>query len=198
MADFPMNRKSNSSPLRLSQRIRRRLLRFQLLEDRRLLATYVVDNTEDSGVGSLRQAILDANAQPGLDSIHFTIASGPQTIEPLTPLPTITDPVEIDATTQPGYIAEPLIELSGVNTGIASGIRIVAGGSGSQVRGLSITRFGAYGVEITSGANNVVVTQNWIGVGLNGTAQGNLLSIRLSAVRPRIPSAGRIRAKFKN
>ncbi len=176
-----MNRQSKPALMPLRHHIRRRLLRFQSLEDRRLLATYIVDNTDDSGAGSLRQAILDANAQPGLDSIHFAIASGPQTIAPLSPMPTITDPVDINATTQPGYIAEPLIELSGTSAGLTSGIRIVSGGSGSQVRGLSITRFGAYGVEITAGANNVVLTQNWIGVGLNSTAQGNLLSgIRIS------------------
>src|SRR5208283_584475 len=34
-------------------------------------ATFLVTNTNDSGVGSLRQAILDANANPGADTIDF-------------------------------------------------------------------------------------------------------------------------------
>ncbi|MCU0716763.1 MAG: DUF4347 domain-containing protein, partial [Pirellula sp.] len=46
-----------------------------------LLATYVVTNTNDSGAGSLRQAILDANANAGQDSIVFNITgTGTHTI----------------------------------------------------------------------------------------------------------------------
>jgi hypothetical protein len=40
-------------------------------------ATVVVTNTNDSGPGSLRQAILDANAAPGDDVIGFDIPPGP-------------------------------------------------------------------------------------------------------------------------
>ncbi len=43
-----------------------------------------VTNTNDSGPGSLRQAILDANANPGQDMIAFNIPGiGPFTISPL-------------------------------------------------------------------------------------------------------------------
>ncbi len=38
------------------------------------LATYTVTNTNDSGAGSLRQAILDANANAGADDIVFNIS----------------------------------------------------------------------------------------------------------------------------
>ena len=63
----------------------------------------VVSNTNDSGPGSLRQAILDANASPGPDGIQFSIPGvGPHSILPISPLPTITDPLEIDGYTQPG------------------------------------------------------------------------------------------------
>ncbi len=34
-------------------------------------ATYIVTNTDDAGPGSLRQAVLDANANPGADEIVF-------------------------------------------------------------------------------------------------------------------------------
>jgi hypothetical protein len=34
-----------------------------------ILATYTVTNTNDSGAGSFRQAILDANANAGVDTI---------------------------------------------------------------------------------------------------------------------------------
>ena len=64
---------------------------------------FVVTNTNDSGTGSLRQAILNANANPGLDTITFDIpGTGVQTISPASALPTITDPVVIDGYTQPG------------------------------------------------------------------------------------------------
>src|SRR5262249_27165898 len=47
-------------------------LGLELLEDRTLPSTFPVTSLLDSGTGSLRQAILDANAQPGDDSITFT------------------------------------------------------------------------------------------------------------------------------
>src|SRR5215203_2230090 len=44
---------------------------LELLEDRALFSTLTVLNTLDSGPGSLRDAIAHANAQLGLDIIHF-------------------------------------------------------------------------------------------------------------------------------
>ena len=46
-------------------------------------ATFTVTNVNDSGPGSLRQAILDANSNGGLDLIHFSIGTGTRTISPL-------------------------------------------------------------------------------------------------------------------
>src|SRR5690606_2456356 len=67
---------------------------------------FLVTNTDDSGAGSLRQALLDANEHinaVGPDTIYFNIAgTGPHTISPASPLPVITDPILIDGTTQPG------------------------------------------------------------------------------------------------
>lgn len=51
---------------------RTRKLRLEALEERTLLA-FTVINTSDSGAGSLRQAILDANAAGGADIIDFNI-----------------------------------------------------------------------------------------------------------------------------
>ncbi|MBI3464318.1 MAG: DUF4114 domain-containing protein, partial [Planctomycetes bacterium] len=60
-----------------------RALRLEALEDRLLLAVFSVANTDDGGAGSLRQAILDANANVGADTIllpagtyTLTIAGG--------------------------------------------------------------------------------------------------------------------------
>src|SRR5215213_10067459 len=60
-------------------------------------ADFTVTNTNDSGAGSLRQAIEQANSASGADTIRFSIAgSGVQTISPNSPLPFITDPLTID------------------------------------------------------------------------------------------------------
>ncbi len=45
--------------------------RFEVLEDRSLLSTFTVLNLNDSGPGSLRQAVLDANATAEFDQIAF-------------------------------------------------------------------------------------------------------------------------------
>ncbi|HEX8089709.1 MAG TPA: VCBS repeat-containing protein, partial [Blastocatellia bacterium] len=79
---------------------------------------FTVTNTNDSGPGSLRQAMLDANANPGADSITFNIPGpGPHTISPTSALPMITQTVAIDATTQPGFSGNPIIELNGAGAG---------------------------------------------------------------------------------
>src|SRR4051794_34774789 len=91
------------------------------LEGQTLLANFLVANTNDSGDGSLRQAILDANGAAGLDTITFNIpGTGVQTISPTSQLPDITDPVTIDGTSQPGFSTTPVIELSGANAGIVA------------------------------------------------------------------------------
>ena len=46
---------------------------LEFLEDRTVLSTFTVMNLADSGSGSLRQAILDANATPGDDTITFEV-----------------------------------------------------------------------------------------------------------------------------
>ena len=79
--------------------------------------TYTVTSTADSGAGTLRQAILDANANPGADTIAFNIVgTGPHTIAPATPLPAVTEAVTIDGYTQPGSSANTNPVGQGLNT----------------------------------------------------------------------------------
>jgi hypothetical protein len=58
----------------------------------RPFSTIPVSNTNDSGAGSLRQAILDANASAGDDLIEITAVG---TLILQSPLPTITESVTI-------------------------------------------------------------------------------------------------------
>lgn len=134
---------------------------------------FVVTNTNDSGAGSLRQAILDSNANPGGNTISFNVPGpGVKTISPTSPLPTITGSVTIDGYTQPGSSQNTLpggntavlqIELNGVNAGIGTnGLNISAGNS--TVRGLVINRFAGSGISLTTNGNNII-TGNFIGTG---------------------------------
>jgi hypothetical protein len=131
-------------------------------------ATYTVTTTADSGAGSLRQAIVDANANAGLDTIAFNIAgAGVHTINvSLTPLPTITSPVTIDGATQPGYAGSPLIEVHGSQTG---GLSISAGST--TLRALVLNGF-ATAILFTSAGGNVV-TGCYIGTDATGTADAS-------------------------
>ena len=70
-----------------------------------LANTYTVTTTADAGAGSLRQAITDANANAGLDTIDFNIpGSGAQTIAIASPLPGFTSPVTIDGFSPTAYV----------------------------------------------------------------------------------------------
>ncbi len=130
---------------------------------------FTVTNTNDSGVGSLRQAILDANANSGTDTIVFNIApGGVQTITPATILPTITDPLSIDGSTQSGFSDAPLIVIDGSNitTSNIYGLRIDAGNS--FVKGLVINNFlggSAIGLAIAGGNT---IQGNYIGTDSTG------------------------------
>lgn len=141
-----------------------------------LAATYTVTTTADSGPGSLRQAILDANATPGvLDNIHFNIApGGPQVIPVVGSLPLITDAVVIDGTTQPGFTGTPIITLDG--SSLSSSLRINTTAR-STVRGLVIIDFtGGFGNGgiIVSGSGGALIAGNYIGVDASGmVARGN-------------------------
>jgi hypothetical protein len=143
---------------------------------------FTVINTNDSGTGSLRQAILDANSMGG-GTINFNIPSGGvHTISPLSVLPTITQSVTIDGYTQPGSSQNTnpttmglntvlTIELSGVNSGSNFSGLIINNASNCTVRGLVINRFVHDGIDITGNASSGnVIEGNFIGTNPTGTA----------------------------
>ncbi len=67
-------------------------------------ATYPVTNVQDSGAGSLRQAVSNANANGGADTISFNIAgAGPHVISLGSGI-SVFGPVTIDGSTEPDAI----------------------------------------------------------------------------------------------
>jgi CSLREA domain-containing protein len=138
------------------------------------------DGTCDDGTGwcTLRAAMEEANSLANLpagpDGIAFNIAgTGPHTIQPTTPLPTIFDAIVIDGTTQPSYAGTPLMELDGTAAGAGTnGLWLAAGNS--TVRGLAINRFDGSGIQLTTNGGNTLEA-NFIGTNPPGTAdRGNL------------------------
>ncbi|MEN9672256.1 MAG: hypothetical protein RL553_521, partial [Planctomycetota bacterium] len=148
-----------------------------------------VTNTLDSGPGSLRQAIDDANANAGPDIINFAITGSPgaiQTITLATALPVITGQVTIDGTTQNGYSPNTLSVGAGNNAAIkiqlnnsapgASGLDFVdINSTNSSVVGLSFINF-SFAIAIRNQANGITIKGNYFGLNADGTAQSNGLS----------------------
>src|SRR5262249_22152905 len=160
-------------------------LSFQDLEARWLLTNYPVLNTNDTGPDSLRQAITDANGNPGNDSISFNITGNAPFIIMLTSsLPAVTDTVLIDGTTQPGYGGAPVVEISGASAGSGvDGLDLQA--SGSTISGLVISGFSADGVSVTGPSN--LVTGCYIGTDPTGSsAQANSIGIQVSSANKTI------------
>ena len=141
---------------------------------------FVVTNTTDgqpgSEVGSLRQAILDANsdkAATGTDDITFAITGGtaPYTINLTSGLPAITVPVTIDGTSQAGYSPTdlPVIEINGV--GLSSdGLVLGTGSDGSTIEALDLAAFHGAGIRIESTGD--AVTGSFLGTDSTGLAPG--------------------------
>jgi hypothetical protein len=164
-----------------------------------------VINTNDSGPGSLRQAILDVNntpgANPGGGLIGFNIpGTGPFKIFLISALPQLLHDMTIDGYTQPGSHpntltnsnnAQPFIELSGENiTAVTNGL----GWSGPRVtlRGLVINRWDtgiATGHVGTGGLTpNAIIEGCFVGTDPTGTvAKTNRVGINfLEAFNGRI------------
>ncbi|MBX3292161.1 MAG: right-handed parallel beta-helix repeat-containing protein [Acidobacteria bacterium] len=154
-------------------------------------ATYVVTTADDEDNGfcgetcSLRDAIEEANLNPGVHTIRFNIPGGPALIQPQTALPTITKAVTIDGTTQPGYAGSPVIEIRGDQTGDGeNGLNINA--ANCTIRGLAINSFrfaqddpeepgvGGYGISIfnfigQTTAQFNIIEANYLGTDRTGS-----------------------------
>jgi len=177
-------------------------------------ATFTVTSTADSGAGSLRQAILDANAAPGTDTIAFAIPGGGVHTIAVGSALTITEAVLIDGYTQPGSSpntdgrsdnATLLIELQGTGT---DGLVVSAGTA--EIHGLVLhgfqnaINFAAAGGSVVAGcfvgplASGDSAPGNAVGIWSHGTGadtigDGNLANRNLisgNGVGIQVDSAG--------
>ncbi|MDQ2786607.1 MAG: right-handed parallel beta-helix repeat-containing protein [Chloroflexota bacterium] len=154
----------------------------------RAATLFTVSTTSDSGVGSLRDAIIHANANPGA-TIAFAIPNaGVQTITLAAALPNIAANVTIDGTTQLGYSGAPLIAIDGATSvtdlTIASGVE-------ARLRGLSITRGqggtgggilnnGTLTLDLSSVTNNSAASGPASGGGINNTGALTVIGSTIS------------------
>jgi hypothetical protein len=140
-------------------------------------AAFTVSNTNDSGAGSLRQAVLDANATPAADIIQFSIpGNGPHRIILQTGL-IVQQPLIVDGFSQPGSVpntlaqgglnAQLMIEISGAVTNItAFSAQLPVDSTDSlTLRGLVINRL-ATAVRRSTG--NLVVEGCYVGTDVSG------------------------------
>ncbi|HEY4233286.1 MAG TPA: hypothetical protein VGM76_07655 [Lacipirellulaceae bacterium] len=133
------------------------------------MTTFLVTNLNDGGPGSLRAAILAANADSstGTDLIKFGV-SGAITLA--SDLPTITNTVQIDGTSAPSFVAggPPVVEL---DFNGYTGLTLSTGSSGSSLLGLALGNAAGNGVTLNS--SNITLDGNYVGLHANGTAFGN-------------------------
>ena len=145
-------------------------------------------NTADSGEGSLRQVIANANAT-GVEGVAvFTTKTA--TFTPATPLPTIATKFTIDGTGKS-------IALDG-SSKVATGLLLAAGSAGSTIRGLTVRNFTNAGIVLDSSAgttvsgcviqangNGLSATGNLVGATVVGNTftRNRLYGIQLTAAR---------------
>lgn len=131
------------------------------------MTTFTVTNLNDSGAGSLRDAIAAANTAGGASTITFAVSG---TISLASALPAISQSVTIDATTAPGATAggAPVVGLDFNGNG---GLTFASGSDGSSLLGLAVG--GASGNGITIDSSGVTIAGDYVGLTTAGTALGN-------------------------
>src|SRR5262245_10039715 len=160
MNDFTLNRRSRYlNSTRIPNRTRLSLMH---LENRVVPATYTVTNNSNSGAGSLRQAIINANGSGGPDTINFLVIPSPITLT--TGEIAINDALTIDG---PGA---NLLTVSGNNNSRIFNTSGAAAGANINIFGLTLTggnepAAGANGGAILAGNEDVnladcVITKN--------------------------------------
>lgn len=153
----------------MKSRTRYSRLHVELLEDRWMPSSFLVENLADSGPGSLRQAVVDANANPGIDVIDFAPAARDGAITLTSGELGITDDLTIDG---PGA---DRLAVSGNDTSrafqIGSGVTVAIDDL-TITHGRAVNGGGIWNAGGSLSLSQVIVSQNQA-VGNAGTlAQG--------------------------
>jgi len=155
-----------------------------------------VTTTADGGAGSLRQALIEANASPEPDTIVFAIptsdpgfADGVFILRPTSPLPALTGgSITLDGASQitvtgPTNGTRPVIMIAGTEAGAASGL--VLQSDNNVIRSLIISGFDAEeaaGIVIAGDVSGNTVTGCLIGTTADGlAAEGNTIGLRIES-----------------
>ncbi|HEU4887522.1 MAG TPA: hypothetical protein VFV49_06530, partial [Thermoanaerobaculia bacterium] len=147
----------------------------------------VVTNTNDSGPGSLRQALLDAQSFVCMApcAISFNLPGPSFSIKPVSDLPPVASVVTINGTTQPGYTSTPIVEVDGSLLNTSPGT-LVMSGNDSTIRGLSIVLANGTSPGILITGNGNAVEKSYIGVHANQAAGPNGVGVSISGDDNRI------------
>ncbi len=129
------------------------------------LATYTVTNTNDSGAGSLRQAILDANANAGLDTISFSI-TGSELRRSTWPQFCPRSPVKSSSMARRRlamWLAALFLSSWMATISTPTVLTLGVGSSGSTIRGLVVRDFWQFGIEIQATSMSNTINNNFVG-----------------------------------
>jgi hypothetical protein len=143
-------------------------------------AGVIVTNTNDSGAGSLRDAIAQANSGACGTPCNITfdiLPPGAHTFQLTTRIPAIQVPVVIDGETQDGFSGTPILVIDGTLFTGSTGFEFTGGGS--TLRGFILNNLSGAAVQLDSDSNTV---QNcWLGTDLSGNADaGNGTGISIA------------------
>ncbi len=159
-----------------------------------------VVNTNNTGQGSLRQFLTNANtlgddgslaqsglvvakenavfmisngtAAPGLRAANNSFVGGAATINPTAALPQLRSPMVLDASKQPGWAAAPIVEIYGGGIAAATDGLTIKGGS-STLRSLIVNGFTQNAAVVDSLGGNTIAAC-YLGLGPDGaTARPN-------------------------
>jgi hypothetical protein len=141
------------------------------------MATFQVTNLDDAGAGSLRQAILDANAAPGADVIRFTV---PGTLLLQSALPAIADDATLDGDLNDDGVADVTIDADASDFNPVEYRRVldVAAGTAADPNEVTID-----GLILTGGQLNLRVGGFDTSGGGVRAAENTVLVLQNSAVR---------------
>ena len=140
-------------------------------------------NSEGDTECTLRAAIDEANASATIATIEFnmpttepgySVAPLSWTIAPLATYDDIVATVTIDATTQPGYTSNPIVELDGTNAGAATAA-LTLEADNSLIEGFVVHTWADEGLEIdgsTGAGDNNILRNNWVGFDAGGATLG--------------------------